>query len=138
MVRLGHRKGFVLLEVVLALAFFAVAATGFITALQRVGQAAELATSEVAITRILDNALLQAYSEPFIEVGETVVELEEFGSEAQLTVTTIVEELELYNKDEQGLPGMVKIRVIAEWFDTVEWQKRTAETWRNINLYRGR
>lgn len=138
MIRAGHRSGFVLLEVVLALAFFAVAATGFITALHRVGLAAELATSEVAITRVLDNALLKSLSEPFLEAGETVVELEEFGPEARLTVRTLVEELELFNKDEQGLPGMLKITVEAEWFDTVEWQKRTAMTWRNSNLYRAR
>ena len=130
------QRGFILLEVVLALAFFAIAATGFITAFHRVGKAAELATSETAITRVLDNALFEMVAVPILEVGETVVELDEFGPEARLTVTTTVEELELYNKSEQGLPEMYLIRVEAEWYDTVEWQTRTAETWRNGKMYR--
>ena len=51
------KRGFLLLEVVLALAVFAIACTGLTVAFHRMAGAANLAQSELRITRILDSAL---------------------------------------------------------------------------------
>jgi type II secretory pathway pseudopilin PulG len=65
------RRGFLLLEMVLALAVFGMAATGFVVALHRMSAAASLAQSELRITRILDSALDETLSLPLLEEGQT-------------------------------------------------------------------
>ena len=62
------KRGFLLLEMVLALAVFGIAATGFAVALRKMAQAASFAQSELRITRILDSALDEAISPPTEEV----------------------------------------------------------------------
>ncbi|NQW99579.1 type II secretion system protein, partial [bacterium] len=76
------KRGFLLLEMVLALAVFGIAATGFAVALHRMAAVAGLAQSELRITRILDSALDETLSLPVLEegvsdstVGETGIDL---------------------------------------------------------------
>src|SRR5512137_1279657 len=61
------RNGFLLLEMVLALAVFGMAATGFVVALHRMSATATMAQSELRITRILDSALDETLSLPVLE-----------------------------------------------------------------------
>ncbi len=129
------RRGFILLEVVLSMTFFGIAAVGFMVALKKVGDLAELATERTTITRIIDSALVDALSRPQLEVGEDVIELQEFGPEARLQVKTIISELELENKDEAILQEMFRIQIELEWYDGSEWQERTGETWRFGRMY---
>ena len=65
------RRGFLLLEMILALAVFGMAATGFAVALHRMASVAALAQSELRITRILDSALDETLSLPTLEEGVT-------------------------------------------------------------------
>ena len=60
----SNSRGFLLLEMVLALAVFGIAATGFAVALHRMSDVAALAQSELRITRILDSALHETISLP--------------------------------------------------------------------------
>ena len=128
------RRGFLLLEMVLALAVFGIAATGFAVALHRMADTAALAQSEMRITRILDSALDETLSLPVLEEGETETEMGEPGSEIKfLTTVEMLEELE--NEEGQLLQEMFRIEVKANWYANGEWQERIVETWRYGRLY---
>jgi len=126
------RNGFLLLEMVLALAVFGMAATGFVVALQRMSATASLAQSELRITRILDSALDETLSLPTLEEGETNSTVGETGIELD-TAIELIDDLE--NEDGQLLQEMYRIRIKARWFANGEWQDRTVETWRYGRMY---
>lgn len=127
-----QKRGFLLLEMILALAVFGIAATGFVVALNRMGKAADLAQNELRITRILESALDETLSLPTLEEGTTNSTVGETGIELDTTIS-LLEDLE----NEEGLPldQMYLIKVDARWFADGEWQKRSVETWRNGKMY---
>lgn len=128
--RLG--KGFLLLEMVLALTIFAMVATGFVVALQRMSQAATQARDELRLTRILETALNENLSRPVLEAGE-YSDVTVDGKFDILAVIEPIEDLE----NEEGLPlnDMFSIRITARWYEQGNWQEREIETWRNARLY---
>ena len=126
------KRGFLLLEMVLALAVFGIAATGFAVALRRMGDAAALAQSELRITRILDSALGETLSLPVLEEGLTNSTVGETGIELDTTIE-LLEELE--NEEGQLLQEMFLIKIEARWFTNGAWQDRTVETWRYGRMY---
>ena len=126
------KKGFLLLEVVLALAVFAIACTGLTVAFHRMAGAANLAQSELRITRILDSALTEQLSMPMIEEGVTQIPVE--GTDIELDV--VIEPIEdMENQDGELLQQMFHIKVIANWYENGAWQERSAETWRYNPMY---
>jgi hypothetical protein len=129
-----HRRlgGFLLLEMVLALGVFGIAATGFVVALHRMSGTASLAQSELRITRILDSALDETLSLPVLEEGTTNTSVGETGIELDTTIS-LLEELE--NEDGQLLQEMYRIEIIAKWFENGQWQERMVETWRYGRMY---
>lgn len=127
-----RKSGFLLLEMVLALAIFGMAATGFTVALNRMAATASLAQSELRITRILDSALEETLSQPTIEEGSDTIEIGETGIELE----TIIERIEdLLNEDGQQLQDMFRIRINAKWVENRQTQQRSAETWRYGMMY---
>jgi prepilin-type N-terminal cleavage/methylation domain-containing protein len=126
------KRGFLLLEMVLALAVFGIAATGFAVALRRMADVAALAQSELRIARVLDSALDEALSVPVLEVGVVESEAGETGIELVTTIE-LLEELE--NEEGQLLQEMYSIEVEATWFENGQWQKRSADTWRYGRMY---
>lgn len=126
------RNGFLLFEMVLALGVFAMAATGFVVALNRMSDAAALAQSELRITRILDSALDETLSLPTLEEGETNITVGETGIELDTTIE-LIEDLE--NEDGQLLQEMYRIEIRAKWFANGQWQDRIVETWRYGRMY---
>lgn len=126
------RRGFLLFEMVLALAVFGIAATGFAVALHRMSDAALLAQSELRITRILDSALDETLSLPVLEEGETDTQVGDTGIELHTTITPI-EDME--NEDGQLLQEMFRIEIAARWYANGAWQDRTVETWRYGRMY---
>ncbi len=127
-----RRRGFLLLEVVLALAIFGIAATGFAVALHRMADAAELAQRELRITRILDSALEETMSLPVMEEGTTNTVVAETGIELDTTIE-LLDQME--NQDGQLLQEMFRIEVKAVWFENGAWQDRAVETWRYGRMY---
>lgn len=126
------RRGFLLLEVVLALGVFAIACTGLTVAFHRMAEAASLSQSELQITRILDSALTEQLSFPTLEEGTTQIPVE--GSEIVLDVEVKpIEDLE--NQDGEVLQQMFHINITAKWFAAGEWHSRSAETWRYNPMY---
>ena len=126
------KKGFLLLEVVLALAVFAIACTGLTVAFHRMAGAANLAQNELRITRILDSALTEQLSLPMLEEGVTQIPVE--GTDIELDVE--IEPIEdMENQDGELLQQMFHIKVIANWYENGAWQQRSAETWRYNPMY---
>ena len=127
-----NNRGYLLLEVVLAIAVFAIACTGLTVASHRMAAAASLAQSELRITRILDSALTEQLSLPMLEEGVTQVSIE--GSDIELDV--VIEPIEdIENQDGELLQQMFHIRIIANWYENGAWQERSAETWRYNPMY---
>ncbi len=126
------KTGFLLLEVVLALGIFAIAATGMAVAFHRMAESASLAQTEMRITRILDSALTEQLSFPTLEEGVTQIPVE--GTDIELDV--VIEPIEdLENQDGQLLQEMFHIEITANWFANGAWQSRSAETWRYNLMY---
>ena len=126
------RRGFLLLEMILALAVFGMAATGFAVALNRMASVAALAQSEMRITRILDSALDETLSLPTLEEGVTNSTVAETGIELDTTIE-VLDEME--NQDGQFLQEMYRIEIKARWFENSAWQERAVETWRYGRMY---
>ena len=126
------KRGFLLLEMILALAVFGIAATGFAVALHRMAAVAGLAQRELRITRILDSALDETLSLPVLEIGTTNTSVGETGIELDTTVELIED---LQNEDGQPLQEMYLIKVEAKWFDNGQWQNRAVDTWRYGRMY---
>ncbi len=125
-------RGFLLLEVVLALAIFAIACTGLTVAFHRMSAAAGLAQSELRITRILDSALTEQLSMPMIEEGVKQIPVE--GTDIELDV--VIEPIEdMENQDGELLQQMFHIKITANWYENGAWQERSAETWRYNPMY---
>jgi prepilin-type N-terminal cleavage/methylation domain-containing protein len=126
------KRGFLLLEMILALAVFGIAATGFAVALKRMADAASLAQSELRITRILDSALDETLSLPVLEEGVTTTSVGETGIELDTTISLLEE---LQNEEGQLLQEMFLINVTAKWFASGQWYDRSVETWRYGRMY---
>ena len=127
-----RKSGFLLLEMVLALAVFGMAATGFTVALNRMAATASLAQSELRITRILDSALEETLSQPTIEEGSDTIEIGETGIELETNIERIED---LLNEEGQQLQDMFLIRIKAKWVENGRSQERSAETWRYGMMY---
>lgn len=127
-----QKSGFLLLEVVLAIAIFSLAATGFVVALHSMGNASQLVQSELRITRILESALDETLSLPVLEEGVTNVSVGDTGIEIDTTVAILDE---LQNEEGQFLQEMYSIQVEAKWFENGQWQQRSIETWRYGRMY---
>jgi type II secretory pathway pseudopilin PulG len=126
------KRGFLLLEMVLALGVFGIAATGFAVALRRMAQAAQLAQSELRITRILDSALDETLSLPTMEEGETSTTVGETGIELVTTISLLED---LQTEEGQQLGEMYHIEINAKWFENGAWQERGVDTWRYGRMY---
>jgi len=127
-----RKRGFLLLEIVLALAVFGIAATGFAVALNRMAQAASLAQSELRITRILASALDETLSIPVLEEGNTNSTVGDTGIEINTTIELLKE---LENQDGQFLQETYLIKLEARWFENGQWQERAVDTWRYGRMY---
>lgn len=125
-----QRQGFLLLEMILALAVFAMAATGFVVALQKMSQTSALAQSEMRVTRVLDSAMSEVLSLPTLEAGGYPIE--GYGIE----VAAEIEPVEgLTNEDGEDLKEIFRIQVTARWYESGGWNQRTVETWRYGPMY---
>ena len=127
-----RKSGFLLLEMILALAVCGKAATGFTVALNRMAATASLAQSELRITRILDSALEETLSQPTIEEGSDTIEIGETGVELETNIERIED---LLNEEGQQLQDMFLIRIKAKWVENGRSQERSAETWRYGMMY---
>ena len=150
-------RGFVLLEVILALALFSMISVGITRALKQIGESAFNSGEELRVQRKLESWLTR-YSKadfndqefrdalPIEEVaGEIFGEVPE-ADEMGVNYYAIVEELEeMYTvrdtEDQQAeikLNNMYRVRIEAIWGDRDNPMERVAETIRYASLYQNR
>ena len=128
-------RGFLLLEVLLAMGVFAIAVTGFVIALHRTADLASATQRQLRITRLMESALTKAMSQPVLEDGTTSEAVAEMANEQMEIETTIEPMEEIENEDGQLLQEMFRIEVAARWFENGLPQEEMAETWRYSRLY---
>jgi len=140
-VRRTNLRGYVLLEIIIALGLFSAVAVSLVKALHMTSQTAGVIQDEMRIAQILRSAMTDAVADPFLQEGSNEMDLNELTGDDQSffpgKLKTIVEPMELENEDGLLLQNMFSIRVIFFWRDNEgEWQEQSAETWRYANLYR--
>ena len=134
------RSGFVLLEVLLALALFGIVGVSLLSALEKIGHLATEVRRESQMTRLLDSELRAAMSLPQLEEG--AMEAKTLDERDQLTVQTFVTPLEdvvgealMQNEEGRLLQQMFHIEVRASWWENNQWREMSAATWRYARLY---
>lgn len=128
-----RKRGFVLFEVLLAFAILASVTTAFAVALNQIAELSQFGRTESEVQRILDSALIDAAMLPIIEAESYDYNLNEMGGvDIEVTIEPM-EELET----EQGqiLTGLMRVQVLARYYQDGEPVERRAEIWRNSRLY---
>lgn len=134
-------RGYVLLEIIIAIGLFAAVAVSLVKALHMTSQAASVIQDGMRIDRVLRSAMTEALSNPYLEEGTQKVKLTDITGDDESflpgEVETTVEPIELENEDGQVLQNMYRIEVVFYWRGADgEWSEQRAETWRYASLYR--
>lgn len=127
-------QGFTLIEVLLSLLIFSVAAVSLVQAINILGTAGVEARSDRAIQDRLDNLLLETSRKPLPRMNLNSP-FEETHRENNVTYEVRIEPLEMTNKDNQRLNDLYKVQVKALWNENGREQRMTAETWMYPPLY---
>jgi type II secretory pathway pseudopilin PulG len=121
-----------LLEVLMALAVFAIAATALVTALNGIGQA----VLEARTFRNVDlgiESLMDEYSKsPLLEETEKDIKAGKDGVAYQVRVSQVKD---MRNKTGQPMQGFFKIEVTARWSEDQQPMEVKAETLRYAGLF---
>jgi type II secretory pathway component PulJ len=129
-----RKRGFILMEVLMAIALFSLVAVALTKALGQVGTLAVEGRRELHVMNGLQSALLEASKVPQLEEGSYVSEPDVMG----VTYETTVQELELYNEDQDILDDMWLVQVRALWMEGREEREELVEVYRYGPLYQGR
>ena len=155
------RGGFILLEVLLALAIFGLVSVGITRALQQIGEVAIRSGEELRIQRKLESWLTRYSKADFRDqdfrsalpiegeiAGEFFDEVSAYADEMGVDYYAYVEPLEeMYtlvvrepdgDEQESPLQNMYRIKIEAIWGDSDQERIRVAETIRYESLYQNR
>lgn len=130
--------GFTLLETMLAVFIFGMAAVALIEAINASGRNSLAARDKGNIQARLDNLLLEATRDPLWMVENTRVPLvtENEVREGGFVFVIHREPLDLKNQDGNPLQGLYLVRVTARWTDAGREQSAIAETWAYPLMFR--
>ncbi|MDA0812861.1 MAG: type II secretion system protein [Verrucomicrobia bacterium] len=126
--------GFILLEVLLAIALFGVAGLGLVKALNFSAQAAVESQLDIRMMMRLQSALTLASKAQQLEEYEIVSDPDEMGVQVLTKVEEMPEEF-LMNEEGQELQDMWLITVKAFWNRNGDDGEMEAQTWRYGPLY---
>ncbi|MGB2186892.1 MAG: hypothetical protein ACPH5P_09490 [Akkermansiaceae bacterium] len=134
-------RGYVLLEIIIAIGLFATVAVSLVKALHMTSNTASVIRDGMRIDRVLRSAMTEALSNPYLEEGTQKVKITDITGDDESflpgEIETIVEPMELENEDGQVLQNMYRIEVVFYWRGADgEWNEQRAETWRYGSLYR--
>ncbi len=134
-------RGYVLLEIIIAIGLFATVAVSLVKALHMTSNTASVIRDGMRIDRVLRSAMTEALSNPYLEEGAQKVKITDITGDDESflpgEIETIVEPMELENEDGQVLQNMYRIEVVFYWRGSDgEWNEQRAETWRYGSLYR--
>jgi prepilin-type N-terminal cleavage/methylation domain-containing protein len=118
------RRGFTLLETLLALIVFSMAVVALVEAVHQLGKQTLLRRREASVQERLRSLLLEQTRTPVPNPKEEIK-----LKEGDTTYTIRRTKLELSDRDGQAVQGLFEIRVTAEWLEGRELQQATAETW---------
>lgn len=125
-------RGFLLLEVILAMTLFTSAAIGLAIAIHRTSRAAQMTQSELRITRVMESALAEAISVPQLNEGSHSDSVGDSGIQLTTTITLLND---LKNKEGISLQEMYRVKITAHWLENGAEQERVAETLRYSRMY---
>jgi hypothetical protein len=137
--RARKRKGFILMEVMIALTVFSMVGVSYMVALNEIAEILREMRRDAKVGRILQSELMKYATLPDIEEMEESVTLEEKNElEIQVIIKPledVVEEQRITTEKGRLMEQMFHVQVIATWYEDLTWHERTAETWRYARLY---
>lgn len=122
---LTERRGFTLLEVMLAVMIFAIAVLGLLTALQSSVDAANSFNREAAVTVALQSRLVEIEQGEFPGPGVEREGPDEMG----VVYTRSIEPLTLHNRHGRTLPRLYRVQITAAWGSEEDEDNLTAEVY---------
>jgi len=130
----SRERGFVLLEILLALTIFSISVTGIVFALQSSTKLVETVQREAWIQEQFKEVMAEALKskqtrEEFIK--EKVITLREFGAEAIVQITPS----ELENQEGLILQSLFDMKITITWREDVEKKEAVLETYQYYPLY---
>lgn len=102
-------RGFVLLEIVLALGLFSLVAVSMTRALDQIARTSKAARNEGQVLRVMESVLAQVVHQPELKIGTLQFEAGADGVEA----TASIEPTELFTRNKARLDHLFLIRVKA-------------------------
>lgn len=123
---LTTRSGFVLLEVVLALALFATVAVGMTNALDQMGRANRAGRQDAQVMRVLESVLAEVAHQPELKPKSFSFPL----TDDRIGASASIQKIKLITKNKTELSHMFLIRAEA-WFQDGrdKLMKRSMETY---------
>lgn len=132
----SSRRGFTLLEAMLALFIFSIAVVALIEAINSTGRTSLIARRERQVQARLESLLTEATRSPeFLAKVRTNQPQELTVKEGDLTFVIRAKPLELKNEDAQPLPDLYVVNATGRWKEGREDQEVSAETWVFPMLY---
>ncbi len=126
------RRGYVLLEVILAMSLLSIIAVSLTVALSRLGEAAARSQRELNVLRNLESLMTEALRNPVIEPVEQTLDPDPFG----VVYAVLIEPIEgLETQSQVSLQDLFVIRITARWLDNGVVQEELVETYRYAPLY---
>jgi prepilin-type N-terminal cleavage/methylation domain-containing protein len=123
------RRGFTLLETLLALMVFSTAVVALVEAVHQLGEHTLLRRHEAAVQERMRSLLVEHTRRP-----DDIEEVKLQEGDVSYTVTHTP--LELKDRDGQPLAGLFEVRVTAAWLEGRTQQQASAETWVYPPLFR--
>lgn len=123
------RKGFTLLETLLALMVFSMAVVALVEAVHQLGEHTLLRRHEAAVQERMRSLLVEHTRRPD-EIEEVKLQ------EGDVSYTVTHTPLELKDRDGQPVEGLFEVRVTAAWKEGQVPQQASAETWVYPPLFR--
>ncbi len=124
-----RRKGFTLLETLLALMVFSTAVVALVEAVHQLGEHTLLRRHEAAVQERMRSLLVEHTRRPD-DIEEVKLQ------EGDVTYTVTHTPLELKDRDGQPVEGLFEVRVTAAWLEGRTQQQASAETWVYPPLFR--
>ena len=123
------RRGFTLLETLLALMVFSTAVVALVEAVHQLGEHTLLRRHEAAVQERMRSLLVEHTRRPD-DIEEVKLQ------EGDVTYTVTHTPLELKDRDGQRVEGLFEVRVTAAWLEGRTQQQASAETWVYPPLFR--
>jgi type II secretion system protein I len=105
-----NKRAFTLFEVLIALGVFAIAVTGLAIGLQSAVDAALTARQRALARFVIESRLASAMTDPPLDGKRTI----EARTNNGIAVVETFEQVELHDTNGQIIPGMWKLKVVAE------------------------